>query len=149
MRPALLTAAAALLLALAGCEDPSDEDLVRAKVKAALSAVDEKSTGDILADAAEDFRGPRNIDLRETRRYIAGYMLGAGWLRAFARKLDVAVTGDTAHVDLEVVLAKGKEVKSIEDVVPTNGSVLDFDLELERRGGEWKFTEGDYRQLKW
>jgi len=147
-RPTLLLTALCLL-AVAACKSESDEDLIEKKVRAALTAVDEKKAGDVVADAAEDFRGPRNIDLRETRRYVTGYMLGSGWLRAFERKLDVSVDGTTAHVDLEVVLAQGQEVKSIEDVLPTNGSVLDFDLELEKRAGDWKFVKGEYKQLKW
>ena len=139
----------ALLLSLCACKKTSDEELIRAKVRAALTAVDEKKSGDVVADAAEDFRGPRKMDLRETRRIITGYMFGAGWLRAFERKLEVSVTGDTAHVDLEVVLAKGKAVKRPEDVLPTNGTVLDVDLDVERRDGEWKFVQGDYTQLRW
>lgn len=147
-RPLLLLP---LLLAttVAACKKTSDEDLIREKVRAALTAVNEKKAGDIVADAAEDFRGPRNIDLRETRRYITGYMIGGGWLRAFEHSLDVEVDGDTAHVDLETLLAKGNQIKSIEDVLPTNGSRVKFDLDLERRDGEWKFVKGNYKTLRW
>lgn len=137
------------LFLLGACTKTSDEDLIRERVRAALTAVNEKKAGDVVEHAHETFKGPRSMDLRQTRRIIAGYLLTSGWIRAFERKLDVQVTGDEAHVDLEVVLAKGQQIKSIKDVVPTNGSVLDVDLDLQKHDGEWRFVSGDYKQMKW
>lgn len=151
-RPLFLSARVLLLVAFCltslSCKKTPDEDIIRAHVQAALTAVNEKKPADVVEHAADDFKGPRKADLRETRRTITGFLLTRGWVRALERKLDVTVEGDTAHVDLEVVLAEGKAIEKIEDVVPTNATVLDVDLDLERRDDEWLFVRGEYRHVR-
>lgn len=139
----------AALLLLGACSKKSDEDLIRERIRSALVAVNAKKAGDVVADADEHFRGPRDMDLRQTRRIIAGYFLSAGWIRAFERGLEVQVDHAEAHAVLEVVLAQGQQIKSLQDVLPTNGTVLQVDLDLEKRDGEWRFVKADYRTVKW
>jgi hypothetical protein len=134
MRPApLLLSALLLLLSSAACQDPSDEDQVRAAVQRAITAVHDKKPSAVVEEAAPDFRGPGNANLEEVRRIITGYLLTQGWVRAFERKLSVTVAEDAthAHVDLELVLARGNKVERLEDVVPTQATAWDMDLELE------------------
>lgn len=144
MRP-LLTLLTLTLTLAAGCRDKSDDELIRDAVHRALTAVNEKKPGAVVEDAAADFKGPRSANLQEVRRIITGYLLTQGWVRAFERKLEVAVDGGSAHVDLEVVVTKGNKVERLEDVIPTQASVLDMDLDLEKREAEWRFTVGDYK----
>ena len=125
-------------------DDPSDEDQIRAAVDRALAAVNDKRPADVVEDAAEAFRGPRGMSKVEVRRSLVGYLITQKWLKAFGRGIEIEVKGDTAHVDLEVLVAEGNKIEKIEDVLPTNGTVLDMDLELERQDGEWRFVEGAY-----
>lgn len=150
-RPSPLLLTAALLTAglAAACEDdPSDEDQIRAAVERALAAVNDKRPADVVEDAAETFVGPRSMKKADVRRTLAGYLLTQKWVKAFRRDLQIEVKGDTAHVDLEVVVAQGNKIETLEDVVPTNGTVLDMDLELERQDGEWRFVKGAYKHKR-
>ena len=149
-RPRPLPHLALALLALVACRAPSDEDLVRGAVQRAITAVNDKQPADVVKDAAPDLRGPSGSDLKEVRRVVTGYLLTQGWVRAFERKLAVTVAegAATAHVDLEVVLARGNKVERLEDVVPTQATVLDMDLELEKRDGAWRFVEAAYTVVR-
>ena len=131
----------------AGCRKAqSDEDQVRAVIRRAIEAANEKKAGDVVEDAASDFAGPRGADLRECRRILTGYFLQKGWLKVFEQRLEVQVEGTSADAKLEVVVARGTPVTSIEDVVPKQASRLSFDLKLRKRDGAWLFTNADYQE---
>lgn len=148
--PLLHLVLALSVAAPAACRDPSDEDQIRGAVRRAITAVNDKKPGDVVEDAAPDFRGPSGSDLKEVRRIITGYLLTKGWVRAFERKLDVTVAegAATAHVDLELVVTRGNKVERIEDVVPTQATVMDMDLELEKRDGVWRFVKAVYKLVR-
>lgn len=95
----------------------------------------------------ETFRGPRGASLQDCRRILLGYFMQQGWIRAFEQDLKVTFT-DASHarVELDLVLARGNEVKKLEDVVPTNASRFLFTISLEQIAGAWKLTSADYAE---
>lgn len=132
-----------------GCKAPTDEETIRTLVRRSLEGVDDKRVRQVVAPLADDFRGPGGMRAREARLAVLGHLRGQGWLRTFETALDVTVDGAEAHVDLEVMVARGARVDSVTDLLPTNGTKLDFDLELEKRGGTWEVVEGAYARLPW
>ena len=134
------------LLAATACKAPDDQAAIAAVVREALEGARAKKAGQVVARTAEGFRGPRNADATECRRILTGYFLQQGWLGIFERSLRVEVDGETAKVVLEVIVARGRPVEKIEDLVPTNATVLQFDLQLAKAGSDWQFTRADFRE---
>ena len=125
----------------------SEEDRVKAVIRRAIEAANEKQASAVVAEVAPGFEGPSGADVRECRRILTGYFLQRGWLKVFERRLDVAIDGSKARAELEVVLARGTPVKTVEDVVPKQASRVYFELELERNDDDvWRFTRASYRQ---
>lgn len=145
--PPLLSSLLVALVLSAGCKRTSDEDLVRAVIDRAIEAANEKKASDVVQDAAEDFKGPRNMDVAETRRLLLGFFFRKGWVRTFPQNTDVTVDGDNAQARLKIAVAQGNELKALEDLVPTNATMLQIDLTLKKIDGDWKFTTGDYRRV--
>lgn len=126
------------------CRKETDEDRVKAVVRRVIESANEKKVGDTLQDALPSFRGPRDATLEDCRRILLGYFMGQGWIRSFERGLEVKVDGERATAVLDVVVAKGNEVKKIEDVVPTNAQRFEFTLSLVRVEDAWKFERASY-----
>ncbi len=148
--PTRTRAAVGLLLALAApasCKDAkSDEDLVKEVVRQAIEAANEKKAKGVLLHATEDFRGPRNRNAQECRRILLGFFFQEKWLWVFERKLDVEVKGKTATAALEAILARGKPITEVKDIVPTNATNLLFELELKKTDEGWRFHKAKYHQ---
>lgn len=142
--PALLTLALSLLAP--ACKRESEEDRVKAVVQKAIDAANAKKPGGVVEDALPSFRGPQNADLSECRRIITGYLLSPGWVHVFVRDLSVNVEGERAKASIDAVLARGNPVEKLEDLVPTNGDALTFEVELRRVDGDWKFEQARYRR---
>ena len=130
--------------ATACTKTPSEEDRVRAVIRKAIDAANEKRAGKVVEDTARDFKGPRGLGVQECRRILTGYFFQQGWLKVFERKLDVTLEGTKAIAKLEVLVARGEPVESVEDLLPKQASRIDFDLELEKKDGAWSFTQADY-----
>lgn len=136
-----------MILGAAACTKKlSEEDRVRAVIRQAIEAANEKKAGEVVEDAAPGFKGPGGHDVRDCRRLLTGYFLQRGWLKVFERQLDVRVEGANARAGLEVLVARGNPVESIEDVLPNQASRLAFELTLEKREGAWRFTQATYQQ---
>ena len=134
--------------ALTGCKKDDDEKLVKRVIRDAVEAANEKRAAGVVEDAADHFVGPRKADVRESRRLLMGFFLRKGWLKVFEKKLEVTVAGTTAQAKLEVAVAEGEEVKTLQDLLPTNATMLEFDLDLEKIDGDWKFVKADYRHIR-
>jgi hypothetical protein len=148
MSRAPVSMTALLLLLLAGCQKKSDQDRIGLLLDQTIAAADEKSAGGVVEHAAEDFKGPQGADLRECRRILTGYFLGKGWLKVFEQSREIIVDGDTATAKLDVIIAVGNEVQKLEDLVPTNGTHLLFDVALKKTAGEWKYERAAYTHVR-
>lgn len=141
MRPAL---ALLLLAVLAGCKEKSDEDRIGEILDQTIAAANAREPGGVVEHASEAFVGPRRADKKECRRILVGYFLRSGWVRVFEQDRKITVTGDEATVMLDVVVAVGKEIEKLEDLIPTNGTRMVFDVKLSKLDGEWKYTAASY-----
>jgi hypothetical protein len=135
---------ALLVVTFAACKTQTDEDRVRAVVKEAIEAANARSPSGVVREAIDDFRGPHDAKRDEVKRILAGWFLGAGWVHVFERDLEVTIDGDKAKAKLDAILARGPEVKKIEDVMPTNAASVVFDLDLVRTPNGWRFAHADY-----
>jgi hypothetical protein len=138
--------ALALALAILPACRPSDEAVLSSKTRAAMTAVNEGRPAGVLADVAADFRGPGGLDAVECRRLVRGLLSRSGWVRVLERELEVEVEGDAARVAVEVVAVAGREVKALEDLLPTEGELHRFELDWVRRNGAWAMTRAAHRR---
>ena len=136
-----------LSFAFVGCTKDSPEDAVKSVVRAAMEGANEKRVTKVVENALDNFEGPRGADLRDSRRLLTGYFLQQGWLRVFEQDLAVQIEGDVAHAQLEVIMARGKPVEKLEDVLPKQASKYRFELDLEKTDGDWKFRRAKAEQL--
>lgn len=143
----MLTLASLSLLAASHCKKTSDEDLIKATIRRAIEAANEKRAGGVVEDAAEHFVGPRKMNLGDTRRMLIGFFFRKGWVKAVERDLVVEVDGANAKAVLTVAVAEGNDVKAVTDLMPTNATMLEVNLGLEKLDGDWKFVTADYRQV--
>lgn len=137
--------ALALLFAGACTEPDRPEAIVRSQINQALAAARGKDLGDVFDHVAPDFVGPGGMGLRETQRYVAGYLLRPGWMTVFAPRVDVSPPDEDGIVRsrLELVVARGRPVEKLEDVLPTDADRLWVRTESRERRGAWGFTRAE------
>jgi hypothetical protein len=143
-------AAFALLAAgvLSACKTKTDEDVIGQILDETLAAANDRKAGGVVEHAAEAFQGPHGADLKECRRILIAYFLRNAWVRVFEQSRSIEVSGPTAAVKLDVVIAVGNPIERIEDLVPTNGTRLEFDVKLAKTDGVWRYTSADYRVVR-
>lgn len=134
------------LLSLAACKEKSDADLIGEILDQTIAAANAKEPGGIVEHAAEDFVGPHRADRRECRQLLTAYFLRSGWVHAFEQNRKITVNGAKATVELDVIVAVGREIEKPADLVPTNGTRMVFDVKLAKKDGEWKYTSASYRR---
>jgi hypothetical protein len=137
-----------ILFALFSCREKSDQDLISALLDQTIAAANERSAGKIVEHATEDFKGPSGADVKDCRRILTGYFFGKGWLKVFEQTREIVVDGSTAKAKLDVIIAVGNEVQKLEDLIPTNGTHLLFDVDLEKISGEWKYKRATYKHVR-
>ena len=125
---------------------PDDETLIARIVRSSVSAAQDRDVAGVLARVSDDFRGPQRASKDDIRRALLARLLRQQWLRIFERSLTVDVDGDSATAELRIVVARGNQVTRLEDLVPTNASLLRFQLTFERRSRRWWIVLADYQQ---
>lgn len=145
-----LLALFSLTAPLGACTDPAaPEQIVRGQITAALDAAREKDLGDVFDDVADDFSGPRGATLRETKRTVAGYLLRPGWMTVFAPRVDVAPPEDgIVRARIELVVARGRPVEELEDVLPTNADRFTVRTTSRQVDGAWRFSSAEVDRVR-
>jgi hypothetical protein len=133
-------------LALFACKGPSEEDRIKKVIESAVAAANEMKAKEVVENALPSFKGPGGKPPDDCRRILAVYFVSAGWTHVFTRGLEITVDGDKAKAKLDTVIAQGKPVEKLEDLVPTNGDAITFELELEKVDGDWKFAAASYKR---
>jgi hypothetical protein len=127
------------------CKKESDEDRIKAVIRSAIDAGNQKKAAEILQHVTADFQGPRGADAAESRRLLLGLFLQNQWLHTFERGSSVTVDGDVAKAEVDLAIARGNPVARLEDVPAANLDLLVFDLDLVRVDGAWKIKRAAYR----
>jgi hypothetical protein len=129
---------------IGSCKSESDETRIRVLIEAVIEAANDRRTGDVFNEVADNFQGPQGMGLQETRRYLTGFFLQKGWVHIFSRNLEIQVNGTQATVLLDTVLARGPEVQRLTDLLPQNAGGYLFRIRLRMQSGEWQITQADY-----
>lgn len=138
-------AAPGLLLGLLACaEDAAPEQIVRRQINAALEAARDRDVGDVFEHVADPFQGPRGSSRAEVKRVVAGHFLRSGWMTVFAPRVDVAAAEDGAiKATIDLVMARGEPVESLEDVLPSRADRFTLRTTSRNVDGTWRFVAAE------
>jgi hypothetical protein len=139
-------AGAVLALRLGGGPD-SDEERIRALLDGAARAAEEKRVGDAVEVVSERFRGG-GLDRQGVKQLVAYHVLRGEWTSASVTGAAIAVRGDAARANVDVVLARGgARGKPLDALVPGEASAHRFALRLEREPAGWRIVEAEWRAV--
>lgn len=101
--------ALAVLLAvlLASCAEAPAEQRLRERITAMEAAVEGRDTDAFMEGVADNFIGGRALDRQGLRRLLTAQMLRNAEVSVVLGPLDIAITGDQARVQVEVVVTGG------------------------------------------
>lgn len=130
-----------ILLIAFGCSKTPPEEAIRANIKAAQQAVEDRDAGDAVEHLAEDFMGNGRWTKRELRRYLTAVFLRHKNIHVMITRLDVEVaSGDPNFATMNAVaVATGAR-----NILPQDGRIYKLD-------GEWRNLDGDWLlvRLNW
>lgn len=158
-RRVLLTILAAAALALAAVallrlrrEPPSDEEAIRALFDGVARAAEERRPSDAVAGVSERFRGRGieggAIDRDGAKRIVALHVLRGEWVSVTVSSARVAVAGDAARANVDVLLVRGSgKGKAVQALLPGEASAHRFRCGLEREPEGWRVVEAEWRPI--
>lgn len=148
---AVLAVVSGWLLTRSDNEDPADR--IRQAIRHTIEAAEAQDLGGIMDVVSKHFTARNKGFDRDGLKGMLYFQLRRGaWRKIFLTDaeidLDDSDTPTRAEVRLEALLAAGKEVKSITDILPTNAAKYRFDLVFAREDDdEWRVIAADYKQL--
>ena len=138
---------AALLVARAWREPPTDEALVRALFVAAASAAQDRQVSEVVAGVSARFAGG-GLDREGARRLVAFHVLRGEWVSVTISGAEIAVEGDRARANVDAVLARGgAKGKPLAALLPGEASAHRFAFRLEREAEGWRVVGAEWRPV--
>ncbi|NOZ84761.1 MAG: hypothetical protein GXP49_00580 [Deltaproteobacteria bacterium] len=140
---ALITALCALLAAVVlykfSCpdrKDLSDEEMIRQILDKAQVYAGDRDREGLLSLVADDYSDDQGMKKNDLSRLIAFWFLRSKSIGVHFMHTSIKVTGNNARVDTQAVLTRG--TGALGSVIPTDASVYDLQIQLERRDKQWK-----------
>lgn len=129
------------ILAAAGCSRTSPEEAIRANIKAAQQAVEERDASDAVEHVAEHFLGNGRLTRQDLRRMLIGIFLRHQNINVVITRMDVNVNPhDPMSADMEgVVVATGAQ-----NLLPQDGRIYKISGEWQDIDGEWMLVRLDW-----
>jgi hypothetical protein len=129
--------------------EPSPEERIRMVVNHAIDAAEAKDLEGVMDALSQGFTsGTASRD--EIKGVLFVQLRRGAWRKVFltSADIDVAPTATTAHVALEALLASGKSIESVADVLPSNAARYRFDLDFALEDDNaWRVVRGTYEQI--
>jgi hypothetical protein len=139
--PPLYLIFAGILLFLAGCAEPPDEEQVlRQHMKKIEQAAERKLSGDILAYLAEDFLGNDQFRKANIKGMLFVHFRRNKNVHVFLHDVGIEVLADKAMVKCQVILA-GRE----ENIMPERARILEITSQWQKRDGDWQVVSASWK----
>ncbi len=127
------------------------EVLIRGVINDTIAAAEAQDLGGMLEHVSDRFRSGE-MDKRGVKGLLFLELRRGAWRKIFLTSADIEVEAGAdpkrARVILVAVLATGKEVHALEDVVPTNAGKYRFDLTFEREDEQtWRVTAATHERV--
>jgi ketosteroid isomerase-like protein len=116
----------------------TEEDMVRQVVADVAEAAEKKDLKGIMRHVSKDYNDDKGNDYDGAKGIVFYQFLRSPKVSVFVRGVEVEVKEDRALVNTKVVLARGKEVKKIEDIIPEDAAGYRFSVVFRKEDGDWK-----------
>lgn len=136
------------LFILSACARPvSEEDRLKAIVNEAAEAAQKKDIDAIRKHISKSYKDPEGNDYDSVRRILAYHFIRAETVSVFVRGIDIEIKGGTALAAVNAFLVRGKDVKSIKDILPESAAGYKFDLIFKKEDGDWKVVNAEWQNV--
>ena len=137
-----------LLLLLSACtKEISEEDKLKAIVNEVAEAAQKKDIDRIRKHIAKSYRDQEGNDYDGVRRVLLYHFIRAETVSVFVRSVNAEVKEDTAIVRANVILVRGKGIKSISDIIPESAAGYRFEMVFKKEKEEWKTVSGSWQNV--
>ena len=144
------SAALGLLVVLALCscgKKAADEELIRAAISRAAQAAEAKDIAGVVKLVSKDYRDDNGLDYNGIKGVVFGEFFRPGKIQVFVTGVTVEVQGKKALVTAKTALVRGRDVKSIKDILPENADASKFTLIFKKEDGDWKLVNASWESI--
>jgi len=135
-------------LILSACaQGVSEEDRLKQIVNEAAEAAQKKDIDGVRKHISKSYRDQDGNDYDSVKRILLYHFIRAETVSIFVRSVDPDIKGDTALVKANVILVRGKEVKSIKDIIPEAAAGYRFKLIFKKENKNWKVVSGTWQNV--
>lgn len=124
----------------------SDEERIRLAITSAVSSAEAKDNAGVLKYVSKDYKDDKGLDYNGIKGILFGELIRPGNVRIFVSAVSVEVKDDRAIAEAKAVLIRGKDVKSIKDVLPSDADGLKFTLLFKKEGNGWKVFNSSWER---
>lgn len=125
----------------------SEEDKIKAIVNEAAEASQKKDIAGIRKHVSKTYRDQEGNDYDGIKGILIYHFLRDETISVFVRSVDVEIKGDTAVVRANVIFVRGKEIKSISDIIPESASGYRFEVVFKKEEADWKAVSGQWQNV--
>jgi len=149
-RMAVIAALAALVAVFVarrlGAGPETDEERIRGLFSRAAVAAEERRVGDVVEGVSERF-AEGGLDKGGLKRFVAGMVLRGEWVSVTIGGIAVAVEGDAARANVDVVTARSGKGRALADLVPQEATAQRITCRLEREPDGWRVVRARWSAI--
>ncbi|UCD83474.1 MAG: hypothetical protein JSU92_09190 [Deltaproteobacteria bacterium] len=134
------------LITFFGCSKPppTEEGVIRGIIDEVAEKASAKDIMAIKKHISKSYRDRRGNDYQA----ISGILLYHFWAEktsVYLTEVEVSVEGEEANAVVKAILTRGKEFKSLKDLIPDAASYYQFDVVFRKEDGKWLVRSGDWK----
>lgn len=129
----MVLALCAVMAGIAGCRHAEPEAQLRGQIQALQEAIEQRDTGEVMSQVAQDFAGPGGMDREALRNLVRLRFLGSTRVGTTLGPLAVTLQGDHATVRCRAVLTGGTG-----RLLPDQAGAYEVTTGWRLVEGEWK-----------
>lgn len=126
---------------------PAEEDRIREMIKEVAEKAETKDIGAIKKHISRNYRDPRGNDYQELSGLLLYHFFRAEKISTYLTEMEVSVEGEKATAAVEAILTRGKEIKSLKDLIPEGASYYLFNLVFQKEQGEWLLISAEWKPV--
>lgn len=145
LRPLIALFLSALFLH--ACSRPPDEERIRESVTKAVEAAEAKDVKAFMRLISREYADDKGNDYNAIKSILVYQLLRPEPVKVFVRGLSVEVKGDAALVDAKAITVRGRDVKSLSDIVPDEAEAYRFSITFRNESGDWKVRSAAWEPI--
>jgi len=138
-----------LLITFGSCSGtpPSEEERIREIIKEVAEKAEAKDIKAIKKHISKNYRDPRGNDYQELSGLLLYHFFRAEKLSTYLTEIEVSVEREKATAIVEAILTRGKEIKSLKDLIPEAASYYLFNLIFQKEQGKWLLVSAEWKPV--